>query len=148
LLLWWKPVVSHFAYNFNFHVRPMHRILQGQISGMHLFIFFLLFSLLTFEINENIFAMMLVMNLFISVMETFGKSFCFLFEFSCQSHTQHTKYFVNKILTYFNSMSPNTCWSFWVPHDGHWGRIFSHVRPSYEWAVSNLDRPLHISLWV
>jgi hypothetical protein len=28
------------------------------------------------------------------------------------------------------------------------GRIFSHVRPSYERAVSDLDRPMHISLWV
>jgi hypothetical protein len=28
------------------------------------------------------------------------------------------------------------------------GRIFSHVRPFYELAVSNLDRPMHGSLWV
>ncbi len=29
-----------------------------------------------------------------------------------------------------------------------WGSIFSHVRPSYEWAVSDKDRSMHISLWV
>jgi hypothetical protein len=28
------------------------------------------------------------------------------------------------------------------------GRIFSHVRPFYEWAVSDLDRYMHRSLWV
>ncbi len=28
------------------------------------------------------------------------------------------------------------------------GRIFSRVRPFYEQAVSDLDRSLHISLWV
>jgi hypothetical protein len=28
------------------------------------------------------------------------------------------------------------------------GRIFSHVRPSYEQAVSDLDRSMNISLWV
>ncbi len=28
------------------------------------------------------------------------------------------------------------------------GRIFSHVWPFYEQAVSNLDRPMHRSLWV
>jgi hypothetical protein len=28
------------------------------------------------------------------------------------------------------------------------GHIFSRVRPSYERAVSNLDRSMHISLWV
>ncbi len=28
------------------------------------------------------------------------------------------------------------------------GRIFSHVRPLYEWAVSDLDRSMHRSLWV
>jgi hypothetical protein len=28
------------------------------------------------------------------------------------------------------------------------GRIFSHVRPFYERAVSDLDRPMHRSLWV
>jgi hypothetical protein len=28
------------------------------------------------------------------------------------------------------------------------GRIFSHVRPFYERAVSNLDRSMHRSLWV
>ncbi len=28
------------------------------------------------------------------------------------------------------------------------GRIFSHVRPFYEQAVSNLDRSMHRSLWV
>jgi len=28
------------------------------------------------------------------------------------------------------------------------GHIFSHVRPFYERAVSNLDRPMHRSLWV
>jgi hypothetical protein len=27
------------------------------------------------------------------------------------------------------------------------GRIFIHVRPSYEWAVSDQDRSMHISLW-
>jgi hypothetical protein len=27
------------------------------------------------------------------------------------------------------------------------GCIFSHVRPSYERAVSDLDRPMNISLW-
>jgi len=30
---------------------------------------------------------------------------------------------------------------------GSWGRIFSCVRPSYERAVSYLDRSMHISLW-
>ncbi len=29
-----------------------------------------------------------------------------------------------------------------------WGRIFSRVRPAYERAVSDLDRSMHISLWV
>ena len=29
-----------------------------------------------------------------------------------------------------------------------WGHIFSHVQPSYERAVSDLDRPMHISLFV
>jgi hypothetical protein len=29
-----------------------------------------------------------------------------------------------------------------------WGRIFSHVRPFYEQAVSDLDRYRHGSLWV
>ncbi len=29
-----------------------------------------------------------------------------------------------------------------------WGHIFSHVRPFYEWAVSNLDRSMRRSLWV
>ncbi len=29
-----------------------------------------------------------------------------------------------------------------------WGCIFSHVRPCYEWTVSNLDRCMHRSLWV
>ncbi len=28
------------------------------------------------------------------------------------------------------------------------GHIFSHVQPFYERDVSNLDRPLHRSLWV
>ncbi len=28
------------------------------------------------------------------------------------------------------------------------GRIFSHVRPSYEQAVSDLDRSMNISLWI
>jgi hypothetical protein len=28
------------------------------------------------------------------------------------------------------------------------GRIFSHVRPFYERAVSDLGRPMHRSLWV
>jgi len=28
------------------------------------------------------------------------------------------------------------------------GRIFSRVQPFYEQAVSNLDRPMHRSLWV
>ncbi len=28
------------------------------------------------------------------------------------------------------------------------GHIFSHVRPFYELAVSNLDRSIHRSLWV
>ncbi len=28
------------------------------------------------------------------------------------------------------------------------GRIFSHVRPFYEPAVSNLDKSMHISVWV
>ncbi len=28
------------------------------------------------------------------------------------------------------------------------GHIFSHVRPSYERAVSDLDKSLNISLWV
>jgi hypothetical protein len=28
------------------------------------------------------------------------------------------------------------------------GRIFSHVRPFYEWAVSDVDRSMHRSLWV
>jgi hypothetical protein len=28
------------------------------------------------------------------------------------------------------------------------GRIFSHVRPLYEQAVGDLDRPMHSSLWV
>ncbi len=28
------------------------------------------------------------------------------------------------------------------------GRIFSRVRPSYEHAVSNLERSMNISLWV
>jgi hypothetical protein len=28
------------------------------------------------------------------------------------------------------------------------GHIFSHVRPFFERAVSNLDRSMHISLWV
>jgi hypothetical protein len=28
------------------------------------------------------------------------------------------------------------------------GHIFSHVRPFYERAVSDLDRPIHRSLWV
>jgi hypothetical protein len=28
------------------------------------------------------------------------------------------------------------------------GRIFSRVSPSYEWAVSNLDRPMLKTLWV
>ncbi len=28
------------------------------------------------------------------------------------------------------------------------GRIFSHVQPFYELAVSNLDRSMHRSLWV
>jgi hypothetical protein len=28
------------------------------------------------------------------------------------------------------------------------GRIFSHVRPFYERAVSDLDRSMHRSLWV
>ncbi len=29
-----------------------------------------------------------------------------------------------------------------------WGHIFSHVQPFYEQGVSNLDRSMHISLWV
>ncbi len=29
-----------------------------------------------------------------------------------------------------------------------WGRIFHHVRPSYEQVVSDLDRSMNISLWV
>ncbi len=29
-----------------------------------------------------------------------------------------------------------------------WCHIFSCVRPSYEQAVSDLDRSMHISLWV
>ncbi len=29
-----------------------------------------------------------------------------------------------------------------------WGRIFSHVWLIYEWAVSDLDRSMHRSLWV
>ncbi len=29
-----------------------------------------------------------------------------------------------------------------------WGRIFSHVQPFYEWAVSNQDRSMHRSLGV
>jgi hypothetical protein len=32
--------------------------------------------------------------------------------------------------------------------DKTWGSIFSHVRPSYEQAVSDLNRSMHISLWV
>jgi hypothetical protein len=28
------------------------------------------------------------------------------------------------------------------------GRIFSHVRPSYEQAVGDLDRSMNISLWI
>jgi len=28
------------------------------------------------------------------------------------------------------------------------GCIFSHVQPSYEWAVSDQDKSMHISLWV
>jgi hypothetical protein len=33
-------------------------------------------------------------------------------------------------------------------YSNDWGRIFSRVRPFYEWAVSNLDRSMHRSLWV
>ncbi len=40
----------------------------------------------------------------------------------------------------------NEIW--WVPSSTFCGRIFSHVRPSYEWAVSDLDRSMNISLWV
>ncbi len=29
-----------------------------------------------------------------------------------------------------------------------WGSIFSHVRPFFERAVSDLDRSMHISLWI
>ncbi len=46
---------------------------------------------------------------------------------------------------------------FGAPRHSHWsalrimtfrGRIFSRVWPIYEWAVSDLDRPMHRSLWV
>ncbi len=37
---------------------------------------------------------------------------------------------------------------FRVPCPVSRGHIFSCVRPSYEWAVSDLDRPMNISLWV
>ncbi len=36
------------------------------------------------------------------------------------------------------------CWK--CEELGSWGHIFSHVRPFYERAVSNLDRPMHRSL--
>jgi hypothetical protein len=39
-----------------------------------------------------------------------------------------------------------TCVFFILSH--FWGRIFSHVWPFYEWAVSDLDRSMHRSLWV
>ncbi len=35
-----------------------------------------------------------------------------------------------------------------LPESETRGRIFSHVRPSCERAVSDLDRSMHISLWV
>ncbi len=38
--------------------------------------------------------------------------------------------------------------SLWCIFDnGTSARIFSCVRPVYEWAVSDLDRPMHWSLW-
>ncbi len=33
----------------------------------------------------------------------------------------------------------NSVEHFLVPHSESWGRIFSHVRPFYKWAESNLD---------
>ncbi len=43
-------------------------------------------------------------------------------------------HFVNFSKTALSCGSLLTCW-----HDKIWGRIFSHVRPFYEWAVSDLD---------
>ncbi len=45
-------------------------------------------------------------------------------------------------------MSVNTALEWRTLRCKAWGRIFSCVRPFYEWVVSNLDRSMHRSVWV
>ncbi len=62
---------------------------------------------------------------------------------SCNGQTFKNLFFFQKILikrTNFKCEQCLVCMSR--------GRIFSRVRPFYEWAVRDLDRPMHRSLWV